>query len=131
MPIFPSENRKNRKRRLEDGDDDSARYEKTARTQFAEDSGAKMKMLLPIKDKGRVIPQMVELEEENEEDEVELEETGQNKGMTICLHVLEPRSPVISFFVVVGFYPFLFVSFSYLIFSLSLRLCLIVIPNLL
>ena len=37
-------------------------------------------MLLPIKDKGRVIPQMVEIEE-MEEDEEEVEETSQSKGM--------------------------------------------------
>lgn len=79
--ILSSENKKNRKRRRgEDEEDDSSRYEKNARTQFAGDNNQRMKMLLPIKDKGRVIPQMVEIEE-MEEDEEEVEETSQSKGM--------------------------------------------------
>lgn len=83
MPLFilSSENKKSRKRRRgEDEEDDSSRYEKNARTQFAGDNNQRMKMLLPIKDKGRVIPQMVEIEE-MEEDEEEVEETSQSKGM--------------------------------------------------
>lgn len=79
--ILSSENKKNWKRHHgEDEEDDSSRYEKNARTQFAGDNNQRMKMLLPIKDKGRVIPQMVEIEE-MEEDEEELEETSQSKSM--------------------------------------------------
>lgn len=37
-----------------------------------------MKMLLPIKDKGRVIPQMVEIED-TEEQEEEADETAQDE----------------------------------------------------
>ena len=82
MKKFSREKKKSRKRRHGDDDeeDDISKYEKTARTQFAGDNGQRMKMLLPIKDKGRVIPQMVELEG-MEEEESEMEETSQEKGM--------------------------------------------------
>ncbi|KAK7110009.1 nucleolar complex protein 3 homolog [Littorina saxatilis] len=72
--IASSTDRKNRKRRLDEDEDDSSKYEKRSRTQFSGEDGQKMKMLLPIKDKGRIIPQMVNVEEQEEEaDEIEAE----------------------------------------------------------
>ncbi|XP_076438020.1 nucleolar complex protein 3 homolog [Babylonia areolata] len=73
----PSVLQKNRKRKSEDEhEDDSSKYEKKARGQISGDSDQRLKMLLPIKDKGKVIPKMMELESEEEEEEV-LEETSQ------------------------------------------------------
>ncbi|KAL8621272.1 hypothetical protein ACOMHN_008097 [Nucella lapillus] len=73
--------RKNRKRKNEESDDDSSKYEKKARLQFPGESNQRMKMLLPIKDKGKVIPKMMELEDsEEEEEDLPVPQTLQNGG---------------------------------------------------
>jgi hypothetical protein len=74
--------KKNRKRKNEDEEDEGWKYEKRARTQFAGDEHQNVKMLLPIKEKGKVIPQMVVEEEEEEEENMEMEAEVQDKGMS-------------------------------------------------
>ena len=62
-----------------------------ARTQFTGETGTpNMKMLLPIKDKGRVIPKMMEVEEsddaaEEEEESAEEENCGRSLDHVACI----------------------------------------------
>lgn len=55
-----------------------AYYEKIPRKQFLGEDGKRMKVLLPIKDKGKVIQQLVE--DNDEEEDNEEEDTTKDQG---------------------------------------------------
>nr|KAG5707619.1 hypothetical protein BaRGS_031001 [Batillaria attramentaria] len=77
--VLKRENKRNRKRPLDDAEDgEEHEFEKRPRSNFATNNGQRMKMLLPIKDEGRVIPQMVHMEEEEEKEEMEQEDEEQD-----------------------------------------------------
>ena len=90
--FFLSESKtRKRKNREETEEDESSKYEKMARTQFTGETGTpNVKMLLPIKDKGRVIPKMMEVEEsddaaEEEEESAEEENCGRGLDHVTCI----------------------------------------------
>lgn len=80
--IADREGKRNRKRNadaMNGEDEDLADFEKRPRSQFSNgnDSGQRMKMLLPIKDQGRIIPQMMHMKENDASDvEKDDEEPG-------------------------------------------------------